>query len=171
MRARFAIFSATMLVALVLGAGRGNAAPAAATSTGQATILRPSTVVKRNDLDFGGWIPLGAGTVVVNPITSANTPTGSLVAAGTAGQPAKFTTTGSRNSVVIIKVPTGPVTLTRIGGGATMTASAWKLDGSSNRRIPSTQSLDFKVGATLNIAAGQLDGTYSGTFNVTVNYP
>jgi hypothetical protein len=29
----------------------------------------------------------------------------------------------------------------------------------------------FLVGATLNVAASQVAGTYSGSFNVTVSYP
>jgi Domain of unknown function (DUF4402) len=33
------------------------------------------------------------------------------------------------------------------------------------------ESFTFRVGATLNVAAGQAEGTYVGTFDVTVQYP
>jgi hypothetical protein len=82
-----------------------------------------------------------------------------------------FTATGSRNSVVIIHVPSSPVTLTRVGGGGTMTVSDWTLDGKINRRIPPESAFNFSVGGTLNVGAAQAEGTYTGTFAITVQYP
>jgi hypothetical protein len=147
------------------------AAPKTASGGGQATILKPFSLVKKADLNFGGLIPAGAGTAVINPVTGAMSTTGAITRAGTGMQPATFTTTGSRNSNVVIKVPNGTVTLNRVGGGATMTVGSWTLDGATNRKIPASQTFDFKVGGTLNIAAGQLEGVYTGLFTVTVNHP
>ena len=171
MIARLRLPSAAILLATTLNAGASHAAPVAAGSNGQATIFKSFTVVKRTDLDFGALVPLGAGTAVINPVTGALTTTGLVTPVGSSGQAATFTTTGSRNTVVIIKVPNGTTTLTRVGGGATMTVNNWTLDGAANRRIPASQMFDFKVGGTLNIAAGQLEGTYSGSFTITVNHP
>jgi hypothetical protein len=72
---------------------------------------------------------------------------------------------------VHIRIPQSPITLTRVGGTQTMTVSTWTLDGNSNRKIPLTSAFNFAVGATLTVAAGQVDGTYLGTFDVTVQYP
>jgi len=85
---------------------------------------------------------------------------------------AEFVGAAQSNAVVIIKVPTQPATLTRVGGTETMTASNFKLQGGlSKRTLAKADSFTFRVGATLNIGAGQVEGTYLGTFDVTVQYP
>ena len=145
--------------------------PASTDATGTASILRPLTILKQSDMDFGELVVAGAGTAVINPVSSAMTTTAALTPIGTTAHPAVFTTTGSRNSVVIIRIPQNPITLTRVGGTETMAVSGWTLDGNSNRRIPQNTGFNFAVGATLTVAAGQIDGTYLGTFDVTVQYP
>jgi hypothetical protein len=90
---------------------------------------------------------------------------------GSVATRALFTATGSRNSVVLIRVPNNPVTLTRVGGTETMIVSNWTLDGAKNRRMPLGSGFDFGVGATVTVNAGQAEGTYLGTFEVTVQYP
>ncbi|HEX5258035.1 MAG TPA: DUF4402 domain-containing protein [Sphingomicrobium sp.] len=149
------------------------AAPVAAKTdaTGSASILRPLTMLKQADLDFGELVVAGSGTAVVDPVSAGLTTTGGLATIGATAHPATFTTTGSKNSVVLIRIPTAAVTLTQVGGSATMTVSNWTLDGSTNRRIPQNSAFNFSVGGTLNVAAGQADGTYTGTFTITVQYP
>jgi hypothetical protein len=158
---------------LLLSAAAADAAPVPArtNASGTATILSSLSVLKKADLDFGEVVVAGAGTAVIDPTNGALTVTGPLTSIGATAHPATFITTGSRNSVVLIRVPTSPVTLTRVGGTETMTVSNWTLDGSNKRKIPLSDTFDFSVGATLNVGAGQVDGTYSGTFQVTVQYP
>lgn len=167
---RFALLPGALWLQLPAAAA---AAPVSATTnaSGTATVLRPLTVVKQADLDFGPIIVAGAGTAVIDAATGNMTTTGPLTRVGTSAHRALFTTTGSRNSVVIIRIPQQPVTLTRVGGTETMTVSNWTLDGPINRRFPINQTFDFAVGGRLNVAAGQADGTYVGTFTVTVQYP
>jgi hypothetical protein len=129
------------------------------------------SILKIADLDFGGLVVSSAGTAVIDPVTGAVTTTGTIVPIGTAAHPATFTATGSRNSVVNIKLPNSAITLTRVGGGGTMTLSNWTLDGKSNRKIPLNSAFNFSVGGTLNVGAAQADGTYTGTFTITVQYP
>jgi hypothetical protein len=158
---------------LLLSAGVATAAPVPATSnaSGKATILSSLSVLKKADLDFGELAAAGAGTAVVNPVNGAVTVTGPLTSIGATAHAATFITTGSRTSVVLIRIPTSPVTLTRVAGTETMTVSNWTLDGAAKRKIPLSDTFDFSVGATLNVGAAQADGTYSGTFQVTVQYP
>jgi hypothetical protein len=158
---------ALMLPAAALGA------PVAAirSATGAATVLKPLSIVKKADLDFGELAVTTAGTAVVDPISGAVTTTGTIVPVGTSAHPATFTATGSKNSVVNIRIPSAAVTLTRVGGGGTMTVSNWTLDGKTNRKFPLNSAFDFNVGGTLNVGANQPDGTYAGTFTVTVQYP
>jgi hypothetical protein len=73
--------------------------------------------------------------------------------------------------VVNIKVPNGGVNLTRVGGTETILLNNFTLDGQSKRTMAQAGTFDFKVGATLRPAAGQVEGLYTGTFDVTIQYP
>jgi hypothetical protein len=145
--------------------------PASRNATGTASVLRPLTIIKQADLDFGELVVMGAGTAVIDPVSGALGTTGLITHVGPAAHPAVFTTTGSRTSNVHIRVPQNPITITRVGGTQTMSVSTWTLDGPQNRKFPLTAAFNFAVGATLTVAAGQADGTYLGTFDVTVQYP
>lgn len=147
------------------------AVQAAKNDAGKATILKSLSLVRQSDLEFGQLVVSGAGTAVINPVSNALTTTGPVTKVGTTAHAATFTATGSRNSIVIIRVPNSAVTLTRVGGGGTMTVSNWTLDGTINRRIPQNNAFNFSVGGTLNVGAAQPDGDYVGTFTVTVLYP
>jgi len=157
-------------IALLLPAAAVSA-PVSAPSTGKATVLKSLSVLKQADLDFGELVVSGAGTAAIDPVSGTMATTGLVTPIGSTAHPAMFTATGSRNSVVIIHVPSSPVTLTRVGGGGTMTISDWTLDGKINRRMPPESAFNFSVGGTLNVGAAQAEGTYTGTFAVTVQYP
>lgn len=152
------------------------AAPAAAaavtqSAAGQVAILSPLSVLKNADLNFGDLVVAGTGTAVMDPVAGSLTTTGGVTKAGTAAHAAQFTGTGSKNSIVHIRIPTTPITVTRVGGTQTMTVSNWTLDQSANLKVPQNSIFNFAVGATLNVGAGQAVGTYTGTFQVTVQYP
>jgi hypothetical protein len=147
------------------------AAPANAVATGHALVLRPVTVVKLKDLDFGIVWPSAAGTAVIEPDADVMTTTGGLVALGGSPHSAEFAGAANTSAVVIIKLPKQPVVLTRVGGTQTVTVSNFTLQGQSKRAIAAQAWFSFRVGGTLNVAANQADGTYVGTFDVTVQYP
>lgn len=134
-------------------------------------LLSPLSVLKNADLSFGDLVVSGAGTAVIDPVAGSLATTGGVTKSGISAHAALFTATGSKNSIVHIRIPTTPITVTRAGGTETMTVSNWTLDGPVNRRVPSSDVFTFAVGATLNVAAIQAVGTYSGTFQVTVQYP
>ena len=53
-----------------------------------------------------------------------------------------------------------------------MTATNFTLQsGYTKKALAQMDSFTFRVGATLNVAAAQVEGTYAGTFDVTVQYP
>ena len=80
------------------------------------------TVLKIDDLDFGSVIVTGAGTILLNPVTGAVTATGGVIPVAGSPHAARFVGAASGNSVVNIKLPKQPVTLTRVSGTETMTA-------------------------------------------------
>ena len=167
-RCALALSAGLMLVA---------ATPAAAVApTGNATssaaILHPVNVIKKADLEFGYvGVGTGAGTVVINPDTDIVTTTGGALLLGGTPHSALFTGAAGTSSVVNIKIPKQPITLTRIGGTETMSVSKFTLQGLDKRFVAKQVAFDFRVGATLSVGANQVEGTYTGTFDVTVQYP
>ena len=140
-------------------------------ATGRAIVLRPLSLLKVEDLDFGWLTVTTAGTAIVNPFTGVVTTTGGVIAAGGDPVPAEFVGAASRNTPVKIRIPNRPVTITRQGGTETMTVSNWTLDGPADRKTGPERAFTFRVGATLNVGANQADGLYTGTFDVEVQYP
>src|SRR3954453_11151119 len=133
------------LLGLVVPAA-GSAAPASAPATGQAALLSPLSVVKNGALDFGDLVAGGAGTAVIDPVGGALSTTGGVIRVGTSAHPATFTGTGSKNSVVHIRLPTIPITVIRAGGTESMTVSNFTLNGPTNRKVPPSDVFTFAVG-------------------------
>ena len=148
------------------------AASAVTNSSGEVMILRPMTLVKVRDLDFGGLIAsAAAGTATVNPLTGAVTTAGGVTPAAGATAAARFAGVRSLRGPVQIRIPQAPITVTRSGGTETMIVSDWTLDGKTTRIVGANEAFEFNVAATLYVGANQVPGTYVGSFSVTVNYP
>ncbi len=144
----------------------------AATQSGTAKVitLKPLSIVKLRDLEFGTLASgTTAGTVVIDPTTDARVTTGGVLAAGGAPQAAQFYTYGTGN--LILQVTRGPLpVLNRAGGGASMNVTQLTLNGPTLRVLNAAGLIDLRVGGTLAVAANQIDGVYAGTFDITVTY-
>lgn len=136
-----------------------------------AALIFPLTVVTKNNMDFGYVGVAGAGTAVIEPNTGALSVTGGVTALGGTPRPATFLGAARSAAVVNIRVPNQPITLTRAGGTETMQVRAFTLQGTDKRSLARMESFEFNVGATLVVAAGQVEGLYTGSFDVTVQYP
>ena len=145
--------------------------------TANAAVVRPNTLIKTDDLDFGTLISGSAGgTVTINPVTNGRSATGGATLVGSDGRRAVFQGTGG---IFLITVSgSTSVTLTRAGGGAPgMTASLVRAATTSGGGIallgatllPSGVQT-YYIGGTLTVPANQPEGNYSGTFTLTVNY-
>lgn len=158
----------------LLVAALGFACPAIAATTagtGQATIVTPLSLVNTDTLRFGAIIPgASAGTVTVDPFTEARTTTGGVTAYGGTVTAGEFTGMSDGTTHLKIDVPNGSITLTRVGGGATMTVDNFAINGNKNNWVPTGTIYTFNVGARLLVGANQMAGTYTGTYTVTVNY-
>jgi hypothetical protein len=161
------------LLPLALLAPAALAAPVGppANPGGQAALMRPLTLTKLNDMDFGNLGVTAAGTAVINPVTDTMTTTGGVLRLGGTPRAATFRGVAQGNAVVNIRIPNGGVNLTRVGGTQTILLNAFTLDGQSKRTMAQAGIFDFKVGATLRPAVGQMEGVYTGTFDITIQYP
>lgn len=157
--------------AAVSAVSLGSAAHAAtsATATATAEVLSTLTLTADSALNFGQIAANTGGTVTVNADGTTGF-SGSLVSTGTRA-PAGFTVGGTNGASVVVSLPAGPATLTRVSGTETMLLSGFNSNPAGAIVLNATTGLaNFNVGGTLNVASGQVAGVYSGTFNVSVEY-
>lgn len=168
---RSAAIAAT--VATILSATSAGAVTPDKNATATAHIVKPLTLVWAQDLSLG--------TIILN----SGAWTGATISVGTGGAfncdggastkvtcvnanaPAKYTVTGTANQDV--KITAGDVTLTGPSGTLLMTVSK---PGSpvGTINLGSTGSNTFGLGGSITVDSTTPDGTYTGTFAVTVDY-
>jgi hypothetical protein len=139
-------------------------------ATSTAKVILPAQITKLFDLDFGFVTVTSAGTAIVDSNTGNVTTTGGVLFAGGLPHAARFEAVSPSKTVVHIRLPKKAVTLTRSGGTETMTVDTWSLNGVDTRNVVAHETFDFAVGGTLHVAANQAEGTYAGTFDVTIDY-
>lgn len=160
------------LVLVLSGFALSANAQVTANAAAAATIVTPIAITKDVDMNFGNIaVQSSNGGTVVLATTGTRSQTGGVTLPATAGTvtAASFTVTGQEDYTYAITLPTSPVTITRGGGSETMTINNFVSDPSGTGTLSGGSEV-VNVGATLNVAAGQLAGLYSGTFSVTVNY-
>lgn len=131
-----------------------------------AQIVKPLTLTKVSDLNFGSIIVQDTGTASLANNGTLTCPA-TLTCSGT-GTPAEYTVTGTNNQVVQITAP--DVTLTNAANPGTPLTLV--LTGPTSVTLPNSGAtgINFKLGGDMAIAASTKDGTYVGDLNVTVNY-
>jgi hypothetical protein len=169
---RLLLLFAIAFALLPLGAA-ADAAPVQATRNATATVYIPSPaqVRKLQDLNFALLAVTGAGTAVIDPNSDTMSTTGGVLHAGWTPYAALFQGVAPVKGVVIIRIPKNPITVTRVGGTETMTVDTWTISGQAKRTVAAQEPFDFKVGGTLHVGANQVEGIYTGTFNVDIQYP
>ena len=143
---------------------------ATATASASARVLTPITITKLTDLNFGSLVAgPTAGTVVVDP-ASARTATGGVSLVNSTYTAAQFNVTGEPSTAYTITLP-GAIAITHTTNNAlTMTVNTFTSNPSGTGTLSALGAQQLNVGATLNVAANQGSGLYTGNFNVTVAY-
>ena len=151
----------------------GVAQAASTTADATATIITPISIAKVNDLRFGTFAVGGSlGTVVIATGGGRSATGGVVLPAGSAaGGAASFTVTGEADATYTVTLPAGAATITK-GGGVNMTVDTWTSNpgtgvGAGTLTLGTETLL---VGGTLNAAASQASGVYTGSFSVAVEY-
>ena len=153
-------------------AEQGVAAPVAAPSPaqGRVQIHLPGSIRLMNDLNFATLTATGAGTAVINPNTDLMTTTGGVIHYGGTPYSALFEAVSPIKTVVHIRAPKKAITLTRVGGTETMQVDNFTVSGTGSRNVVAKETFVFSVGGTLYVNANQMDGVYTGTFDVELQY-
>lgn len=144
-----------------------------ATATATATVVTPIAISKTVDMNFGNVYVSATvpGTVVLAPAGTRTTTAGAglAVPAGPVAA-ASFTITGTAGVTYAITLPAVATTIDD-NLGHTMTVDNFTSNPAGSGTLTLGTST-LTVGATLNISAAQVTGTYvSDTpFTVTVNY-
>jgi spore coat protein U-like protein len=148
------------------------------TADAQIAVVRPLEFIRVENLDFGQVIRgTTAGTVTIS-VTGARTRTGGVTLIGTGFQPAEFAGMGTNNQRVDVSLGANQIFIT--GPGAPMRVHTFVM-GSTPTAILTTTPRRFRinsptgifvfpVGATLDVGANQVPGTYTGTWTITLNY-
>lgn len=155
------------LVAVVVEYTESSAASATANAT--ANVVTPITIAKNTDLRFGKFSPgITTGTVLIATGGGRTATGGVSLSALDAGGAASFTVTGDTVATYAITLPTnGTVTITN--GANSMAVNDFVSNPSGTGTLTAgTQNLS--VGATLSVGANQAAGSYTGTFQVSVDY-
>jgi hypothetical protein len=160
-------------VALTATVLTGTSAVAAPTSVSNgpvqahATIVKPLTLKKVSDMDFGSIVVQDNGTASLSNAGALTCPA-TLTCAST-GTPAEYTVTGTNNQVVFITKPN--VTLNNLTD-TTAPSLTLVLTGPTQVTLPNSgvTGMNFKLGGDLAILATTKEGVYQGDLAVTVNY-
>ena len=155
------------LIAVSLSATAFAQSSATATANATAKILTPIAIAKLTDLNFGTLVSGPApGTVIVDP-AGTRTASGGVSLVSSSPTAAQFNVTGQGSTAYTIAVP-GSISITN--GTDTMVVNTFTSNPSGTGTLSALGAQQLNVGATLNVAASQASGNYTGTFNVTVAY-
>ena len=163
--------SLAVAAAAALAAAPALAVPPNQNATATTRIIKPLTLTWVRDLDLGtivlsGTAPWTGATVTLPRGGTAVTCTNSNVTCSGAVQTAQYRVTGSNNQIVQVSAPnfslTGP-------GGATL---PFTVDGPGTVALGNSGAtgVTFDLGGSVTVDSTTVDGTYAGTFNVTVDY-
>jgi hypothetical protein len=158
----------TLAIVIALFATGTAFAATSATANATANIVSSISISKSVDLQFGNVVSsVGASTVILST-AGVRTGTAILGNGGTGATAASFAVSGDTSSSYAITLPSS-ATLTTTPGAETMTVDSFGSNPSGVGTLTSG-SQNLLVGATLHVGAGQVAGSYSGTFDVSVAY-
>ena len=164
---------ASIAAAVICGCVLGGAQPvraASQTAMVTANVAKPLTLTRLQDLDLGTII-LGPGTwsganvgITRSEVFSCS---GNVTCAGPTAV-AKYNVTGSNNQTIRITAPN----VTLVNQSDSTKTLTLVVDSPGTVTLPNSgsQGVDLPIGGSISVSSNAAAGTYSGTFNVTVDY-
>lgn len=167
----FRLFFGVIVALLAVIAMRPNVAHAWPANAIQCT--NNMVLTAGQTLSFGAIVPNSSGSVTVST-AGIRTSTGPTLVGGTIAQ-ASFTGTDTGiktgDTCITQTVTVNVSTATLTGPGPSMTVNAMTDSVTDNGTgLWDYNTTPIYVGGTLNISAGQVAGSYSGTFTITIVY-
>ncbi|WP_457422055.1 DUF4402 domain-containing protein [Roseateles sp. P5_E7] len=137
-----------------------------------ASIAAPAQTLNNTAaLSFGAFTAGGGGSISVGT-GGARMKTGSviLVNQGGAASAAQFTITGTPNAMFDITLPVDGTVFLSDGASGSMALNGFVSSPAAVGVLSGGGTQQINVGATLSVGSSQATGSYTGSFNVTVNY-
>lgn len=160
-----------VLIVLFSGFVASSFAQITANASASANIITPISIAKNLDMAFGNMsvnpTTPGGTVLLAASATPSRTASAGVTLPAVTGlvQAAKFTVTGEGTSAYAITIP-GSVSI--VSGSNNM--SIVPVSNPSGTGALTSGSQIIYVGGTLTVAPTQAVGTYTGNFDVTVNY-
>lgn len=128
------------------------------------------TLVANQALAFGSFAPgVSSGAVTISAAGARSSGGGVFLVASGAGSAASYTVGGTSSATYAITLPSnGVVVLT--SGPNSMAVNNFSSNPVGTGVMGGGGTQTLAVGATLTVGANQATGSYSGSFNVTVEY-
>jgi protein-disulfide isomerase len=128
------------------------------------------TLAANQPLAFGSFAPgVSSGTVTISPAGARSSGGGVFLVSSGAGAAASYTVGGTSSATYAITLPSnGEVVLT--SGPNSMAVNNFSSSPAGTGVIGGGGTQTLSVGATLTVGGNQATGSYSGSFNVTVEY-
>jgi hypothetical protein len=141
-------------------------------ATATARVVKPLTLTWVQDLDLGTIVLSGAGawsgaTVGIDKAQAFSCANANVTCSGSP-KTAEYKVTGTNNQVVTVNA--ADVTLTNANDNTKTLTLTVDNPGTVNLGNSGNSGLTFDIGGAVTVASTTSDGTYSGTFAVTVNY-
>jgi uncharacterized protein DUF4402 len=145
--------------------------PSSRNATATARVVKPLKLYWVQDLDLGTILQAGSGayteSVGITHLGAFSCSGVNLVCSGTP-RVARYRVTGTQGQVVTINAP--DVTLTNQVDNLTTLLMTVDNPGTVTLGNSGEPGTPFALGGSIDVSNTTLDGTYFGTFNVTVNY-
>lgn len=137
-----------------------------------AKIIAPIALTNPTALNFGAIIPsASAGTAILSTANARSITGGVTLGNSTGVAAASFNVSGQANATYAITLPAdNAVKLSNGTPADDMALSSWNSSLGATGTLDGTGAQNFKVGATVSVAANQTAGNYSATYSVSVNY-
>jgi Domain of unknown function (DUF4402) len=158
-----------VLAGALLFVGTTTFAQSTASADASARIVEPLQITKTADLKFGNIAAGPSAGQVDMSISDVRTATGgvTLIAAGNVSNAAAFDIIGYPDASFTISLPSSIL----IASGANdMLVDNFVSSLGATSTLDAAGASALKVGASLNVAANQPVGLYTGSFDVTVAY-
>lgn len=163
----------TLFIAFILTSIISNQANAQDSATEAAnasvTLITPISITKTTDLSFGTFVASSTpGTITMTPAGTVSTAGGVTEISGGDVSAAAFTVAGETGQSFAITLPSTDVVLNSATEGESLTLNTFTSNPTDTGIIGTDGTIS--VGGTLTVPADSKADTYTGTFNVTVNY-
>ena len=161
--------TAAAVAALTVSATPALAANATQNATATARIIKPLSLTSIQNLDLGSITLVGSGstTVGINQLGTLSCPAGNVTCSGST-QVAVYKVTGTNNQSVTVSAP--DFDLVNQSDNTKKLLLDVDAPASVNLGNSGSTGTNFNIGGAVTVDGATVEGTYVGTFAVTVNY-